>query len=68
MSILHEAIYYNRRELVDFILMSSKSVDVNLMSPTYGNPLHIACKVGNIKVVQKLVLSGTNIVAPDLTT
>jgi len=51
MSILHEAIYYNRQDLVDFILKASKHVDVNLMSPTYGNPLHIACKVGNIKIV-----------------
>ena len=68
MSILHEAIFFNKPQMVDFILMTAKNVDINLMSPTYGNPLHIACKVGNIKIVQKLVLSGADITAKDAKT
>ena len=50
MSILHEAIWFNKPSLVDFILLCSKNININLMSPTYGTPLHIACRVGNIKM------------------
>ena len=61
MSILHQALQLNEQKLVDFILVASKNVNINLMSPTHGTPLHIACKTGNIKIVQKLILSGAQI-------
>jgi ankyrin repeat protein len=60
-AILHQALQLNDMKLIDFILVASKNVDVNLVSKTHGSPLHVACKVGNIKVVQKLILSGAQI-------
>ncbi len=41
--------------------MSCPGVDLNLNSPSVGAPLHVACKKSNLKVVQKLVLSGADI-------
>lgn len=60
MTILHLAISLNNKEFVDFILMSSKDVDKNKFSESHGTPIHIACKTGNIQIVQKLVLSGAD--------
>ncbi len=31
------------------------------MSPLHGTPLHIACKMGNIKIVQQLLINGADI-------
>ena len=31
------------------------------MSLTHGAPIHVACRSGNIKIVQKLVMNGANI-------
>jgi ankyrin repeat protein len=35
------------------------------MSEEFGTPLHVACKISNLKIVQKLVLIGANIEAVD---
>ena len=50
-SILHQALHLNEIKLIDFILIASKGIDVNLVSSVHGSPLHVACQVGNIKVV-----------------
>ena len=46
--------------MVDLILMSERA-DVNLMSDLHGTPLHLACKICNLKIVQQLLIHGANI-------
>mmetsp|Transcript_3679 Transcript_3679/g.5537 ORF Transcript_3679/g.5537 Transcript_3679/m.5537 type:complete len:136 (+) Transcript_3679:633-1040(+) len=60
MGVLHIAVNLQRNDLIDIILMSDQ-VDINLMSPLHGTPLHIACKMGNIKIVQQLLINGADI-------
>jgi ankyrin repeat protein len=61
MSILHMAIAKERLDLLDLILVHANGIDINVMSPTHGTPLHVASRTGNIKIVQRLVVSGANI-------
>lgn len=58
--ILHLAIQKNSLDILDLIMMSSH-VDLNLVSPTFGTPLHVACKLGNLKTVQRLILAGADL-------
>jgi menaquinone-dependent protoporphyrinogen IX oxidase len=51
MGALHIAVNMQRNDLVDLILMSELS-NINLLSPLVGTPLHLACKTGNLKIVQ----------------
>ena len=46
--------------MIDLILMSEQT-DINLMSPLHGTPLHLACKMGNLKIVQQLLINGADI-------
>ena len=46
MGVLHQAVSYERNDMVDLVLMSELA-DINLMSPQHGTPLHIASKIGN---------------------
>jgi len=39
----------------------SELADINLMSPIHGTPLHMASKIGNLKIVQQLLLNGASI-------
>ena len=48
--ILHMAIQEDRQDVIDLI-MSSPNVDLNLMSPIVGTPLHVASRKQNLKVV-----------------
>lgn len=61
MGVLHLAIANQRMEMIDLIMMSCEHADINLLSPSAGTPLHVACKTGNLKIVQKLILSGADI-------
>ena len=65
MTILHIAIKLNRQDLVDLIISNSNNIDLDIESYTHGTPLHEACRNGNIKIVQKLVLSNANIFIRD---
>ena len=60
MGVLHTSISLQRQDFVDLILLSDKT-DVNLMSSLHGTPLHMACKFGDIKIVQKLLISGADL-------
>ena len=51
MGVLHVAVNHQRNDLIDLILMSEKA-DIDLMSSLHGTPLHLACKMGNMKIVQ----------------
>ena len=51
MGVLHVAVNFQRNDLIDLILMSER-IDINLMSSLHGTPLHLACKIGNLKIVQ----------------
>lgn len=46
--------------MIDLILMSERA-DINLMSSLPGTPLHLACKIGNLKIVQQLLINGADI-------
>jgi len=59
LGILHIAIQQNSPETLDLIMISSK-IDINLLSPSCGTPLHVACKSSNLKFVQKLILAGAD--------
>ena len=61
MSILHMAIATERMDIVDLILQKAQNVQIDILSQTHGTPLHVACRSGHIKMVQKLVLNGANI-------
>ena len=54
------AIEKDRIDMVDLI-MSCANVNLNLLSPIEGTPLHVASRKSNLKIVQKLVLSGADI-------
>ena len=51
MGVLHVAVNYQRNDLIDLVLMSELT-NVNLNSILHGTPLHLACKIGNLKIVQ----------------
>ena len=46
--------------MVDLILMSELA-NINLISPPSGTPLHMASKIGNLKIVQQLLINGADI-------
>lgn len=60
MGVLHIAVSFQRNDVIDLILMSKKA-DINLMSSLVGTPLHLACKIGNLKIVQQLLINGADI-------
>ena len=39
----------------------SETVDINLMSSLHGTPLHLACKIGNLKIIQQLLINGADL-------
>ena len=39
----------------------SERRDINLMSSLHGTPLHLAAKIGNLKIVQQLLMNGADI-------
>lgn len=59
MGVLHVAVNYQRNDLIDLILMSEQT-KVNLNSELHGTPLHLACKIGNLKIVQQLLINGAD--------
>lgn len=59
MGVLHVAVNYQRHDLIDLILMA-EATNVNLNSGLHGTPLHLACKIGNLKIVQQLLISGAD--------
>jgi ankyrin repeat protein len=60
MGVLHVAVNSQRNDLIDLILMSEKT-NINLNSSLHGAPLHLACKIGNAKIVQQLLINGADI-------
>lgn len=44
------AVNLQRNDIIDLILMSDRT-DINLMSSLHGTPLHLSCKIGNLKIV-----------------
>jgi hypothetical protein len=60
MSALHVAIQLGTKVMVDLVMAYGNGVDINLVSPAAGTPLHLACKTGNLKIVQKLVFAGAD--------
>ena len=60
MGALHVAVNLQSADMINLILMSDKT-DINLMSSLHGTPLHLACKIGNLKIVQKLLINNADI-------
>ena len=50
MAALHVAVNLQSADMINLALMSEKT-DINLMSSLHGTPLHLACKIGNLKIV-----------------
>lgn len=65
MSVFHIAISLQKMEIIDLLMQHSTCLNINLVSPEVGTPLQVACRAGNIKIVQKLVLSGADISIED---
>ena len=66
MSALHLAVSRAQPGLIELLLMC-KRTQINLVSDLHGTPLHTACKLGSLKIVQQLLLNNadTQIVATD---
>lgn len=47
---LHMAVAKQQIDIIDLIIVHAPEVDVNLLSPSAGTPLHVACRVGNLKI------------------
>ena len=60
MGVLHVAVNMQKTDMIDVILMSERT-NINLMSCLHGTPLHLACKIGNLKIVQRLLINGADI-------
>jgi ankyrin repeat protein len=60
MGVLHSAVNLERNDMVELLLMGEKT-DVDLMSSLHGTPLHLAAKIGNLKIVQQLLIYGADI-------
>ena len=56
---LHIAVYMQLFEIIELLLTCEKT-NIDLMSPLHGTPLHQACKVGSVKVVQQLLLNNAD--------
>ena len=60
MGVLHSAVLLERNDMVELLLMGEQT-DINLMSELHGTPLHLAAKIGNLKIVQQLLMNGADI-------
>lgn len=60
MGVLHSAVILERNDMVELLLMA-EATDINLMSSLHGTPLHLAAKIGNLKIVQQLLMNGADI-------
>ena len=59
MAAIHLAIVRSQPGLIELLLMSEKA-DLNLVSDLHGTPLHTACKSGQLKIVQQLLLNNAD--------
>ena len=50
MSALHMAVQFKNMEIIGLLLQCEK-IDINLSSPLFGTPLHLACANDSIKIV-----------------
>jgi ankyrin repeat protein len=48
---LHIAAFLKSNDIIE-LLLTCERTDINLMSPIHGTPLHVACRGGNVKVIQ----------------
>ena len=56
MSALHIAVQLKATEIIE-LLLQCPMLDVNILSPQHGTPLHMACKVDSLPIVQQLLLN-----------
>jgi len=57
MSALHIAACRMYPAIIELLLMN-KRTKIDILSPLHGTPLHLACLVGSVKIVQQLLLNG----------
>jgi len=60
MAPLHIAACLMYPSIIELLLLNKKT-DIEINSPLHGTPLHIACHVGSVKIVQQLLLNGASI-------
>mmetsp|Transcript_17984 Transcript_17984/g.12917 ORF Transcript_17984/g.12917 Transcript_17984/m.12917 type:complete len:131 (+) Transcript_17984:327-719(+) len=60
MGALHIAVSRTQPAVIELLLMNSE-IDIDLLSPLHGTPLHTACRGSSVKIVQQLLLSNANI-------
>jgi ankyrin repeat protein len=60
MAALHIAACRMYPAVIELILMN-KRAKIDIQSPLHGTPLHIACLVGSVKIVQQLLLNGAGV-------
>ena len=60
MAALHIAACRMYPAIIELILMN-KRARIDIFSPLHGTPLHLACFVGSVKIVQQLLLNGASI-------
>ncbi|XP_065164200.1 putative ankyrin repeat protein RF_0381 [Atheta coriaria] len=60
-TVLHYAVRFGSKEMVDFLLMTFTEINVNQSDSSWNIPLHISCIRGDIDLVQLLIKKGANI-------
>jgi len=45
------------------LLLLNKRTEIDIYSPLHGTPLHVACMVSSVKIVQQLLLNSASICA-----
>ncbi len=60
MAPLHIAALKMNPALIELLLLHKK-INIEITSPLHGTPLHAACLVGSVKIVQQLLLNKANI-------
>ena len=51
MAPLHIAACHMYPAIIELLLLN-KRTDIEISSPLHGTPLHVACQVGSVKIVQ----------------
>ena len=59
MAPLHQAVQMKASDVIELLLTCDRT-EIDVMSPSHGTPLHLACRGGSVKIVQQLLLNNAD--------